>query len=192
MDPSIWFIIGSITISMAFSRSGLTNRLTYGMLAMVGERTSMIYLGCFAMTAGLTLVMASTAVAATVFPLLMSIHALYTDNNEPTRFGKGLFIGMAFVAARAASLPCWVPRAVVAVGLLGRMIGREVSFFTLTYYMLPLGATMVLLIWALWMVLFRPEKKTIPGLRNRAKRFTRSSGRWLPRKSSPWSLWPRP
>ena len=98
MDPSVWFIIGSITFGMVFSKTGLTKRMAYGMLVLVGERTSMIYLGSFVITAGLTLIMAHTAVAATIYPLLMAIYALYAEDDRPTRFGKGLFIGMAFVA----------------------------------------------------------------------------------------------
>ena len=98
MDPSVWFIFGSLVIGMVFTKTGLTKRIAYRTLMLVGERTSMIYLGCFAMTAALTLVMAHTAVAATVYPLLMAIHSLYQDDDQPTRFGKGLFIGMAFVA----------------------------------------------------------------------------------------------
>ena len=42
--------------------------------------------------------MAHTAVVAAVFPLLMTIYALYEEDSHPTRFGKGLFIGMAFTA----------------------------------------------------------------------------------------------
>ncbi len=46
MDPSVWFIIGSLMIGMVFTKTGLTRRMAYKMLALVGERTSMIYLGC--------------------------------------------------------------------------------------------------------------------------------------------------
>ncbi len=68
------------------------------MLAIVGEKTSMIYLGCFVVTAALTHIMAHTAVAATIYPLLMAIYSLYGEGDKPTKFGKGLFIGMAYVA----------------------------------------------------------------------------------------------
>ena len=50
------------------------------------------------MTVALTHLMAHTAVAATMFPLLMAINALYSEDDKPTKFGKGLFIGMAYVA----------------------------------------------------------------------------------------------
>ncbi|MCP4633727.1 MAG: SLC13/DASS family transporter, partial [candidate division Zixibacteria bacterium] len=68
MDPSVWFIIGSVVIGMVFAKTGLTKRMAYKMLVLVGEKTSMIYLGCFLMTASLTVIMAHTAVAAAVYP----------------------------------------------------------------------------------------------------------------------------
>ncbi|MCK5836361.1 MAG: anion permease, partial [Desulfobacula sp.] len=98
MTPSVLFIFGSLVIGMVFTKTGLTKRLAYKMLAIVGERTSMIYLGCFVVTAALTHIMAHTAVAATMYPLLMTIYSMYADDDTPTKFGKGLFMGMAFVA----------------------------------------------------------------------------------------------
>jgi solute carrier family 13 (sodium-dependent dicarboxylate transporter), member 2/3/5 len=69
MDPSVLFIFGSLIIGTVFTKVGITKRLAYKMLMIVGERTSMIYLGCFVVTALLTHVMAHTAVAATMYPL---------------------------------------------------------------------------------------------------------------------------
>ena len=60
LDPSVWFIIGSLVIGRAFTKTGITKRIAYRMLIIVGERTSMIYLGCFMLTALLTMVMAHT------------------------------------------------------------------------------------------------------------------------------------
>jgi sodium-dependent dicarboxylate transporter 2/3/5 len=169
MDPSVWFIIGSITIGMVFSKVGLTKRMAYGMLVVVGERTSMIYLGSFVITAALTLIMAHTAVAATIYPLLMAIHALYAEEEGTTRFGKGLFIGMAFVAGAGSIITLLgAARGAVAISFFKEIEGREVAFFELTYYMAPLGIAMTVLLWGLCMILFPPERKTIPGLRQRA------------------------
>ncbi|MGD8251166.1 MAG: SLC13 family permease, partial [Desulfobacterales bacterium] len=68
MDPSVLFIFGSIVIGLVFTKTGLTRRIAYKMLAVVGEKTSMIYLGCFLLTSALTHIMAHTAVAATIYP----------------------------------------------------------------------------------------------------------------------------
>ena len=177
MDPAVWFIIGSITFGMVFSKTGLTNRMAYRMLVVVGERTSMIYLGSFVITAGLTLIMAHTAVAATIYPLLMAIYALYTEEEKPTKFGKGLFIGMAFVAGAGSIITLLgAARGAVAIGFYNEIVGREISFFELTKYMLPVGFTMVILLWAYCMIVFKPEKKTIPGLRQRAGSLYKSLG----------------
>jgi sodium-dependent dicarboxylate transporter 2/3/5 len=89
MVPSVMFIFASIVIGLVFTKVGLTKRLAYKMLMIVGEKTSMIYLGCFVVTAALTHIMAHTAVAATIYPLLISIYALYGEGDKQTKFGKG-------------------------------------------------------------------------------------------------------
>ena len=168
--PSVWFIFGSIVIGMVFTKTGLTKRLAYKMLVLVGEKTSRIYLGCFIMTAALTLVMAHTAVAATVFPLLVAIYRLYDEGDEPTRFGKGLFMGMAYVAGAGSIITLLgAARGAVALGFYKEITGQDVTFFGLTWYMFPIGWTMVFVLWAFFMVYYKPERATIPGLRQRAK-----------------------
>ncbi|HQK16538.1 MAG TPA: SLC13 family permease [Polyangiaceae bacterium] len=177
MAPSVWFIFGSLIIGMTFSKTGLTKRMAYKMLGIVGERTSMIYLGSFLMTGAMTLVMAHTAVAAAVFPLLMAIYSLYDDGEKPTNFGKGLFIGMAFTAGAGSIITLLgVARGAVAIGFFKDIAGREITFFGLTKYMLPLGVTMIIGIWLLMLLLFRPEKKTIPGLKQRAQHLYQTLG----------------
>ncbi|MCP4631965.1 MAG: SLC13/DASS family transporter, partial [candidate division Zixibacteria bacterium] len=151
-------------------KTGLTKRMAYKMLVLVGEKTSMIYLGCFLMTASLTVIMAHTAVAAAVYPLLMAIYSLYSDKEKPTKFGKGLFIGMAFTAGAGSIITLLgAARGAVAIGFYKDIVGREISFFELSYYMLPIGAVMVFLLWIYFMVFFKPETSSIPGLRERAK-----------------------
>jgi len=177
MDPSVLFIFASIVIGMVFTKTGLTRRLAYKMLAIVGEKTSMIYLGCFLVTAALTHIMAHTAVAATMYPLLLSIHGLYGEGNKPTRFGKGLLIGMAYVAGAGSIVTLLgAARGPVAIGIFNDVLGREVDFFELSYYMLPVGWLMVFLLWGFFMIFFRPEKKVIPGLRQRAIRLNNELG----------------
>jgi sodium-dependent dicarboxylate transporter 2/3/5 len=177
MDPSVWFIIGSLIFGMVFTKTGLTRRLAYKMLALVGERTSMIYLGCFVMTSSLTLVMAHTAVAATVFPLFLAIYALYTEETGPTKFGKGLFMGMAFVAGAGSIITLLgAARGAVAIGFFRDITGRSISFFELSYFMLPVGVVMTVLLWVFFLIYYPPEKKTIPGLRERVNRLNESLG----------------
>ena len=168
--PSVWFIFGSIVIGMVFTKTGLTKRLAYKMLVLVGEKTSRIYLGCFVMTAVLTHVMAHTAVAATIFPLLVAIYRLYDEGDEPTKFGKGLFMGMAYVAGAGSIVTLLgAARGAVALGFYKEITGKDVSFFELSWYMFPVGWVMVFVLWAFFMVYYKPERALIPGLRERAR-----------------------
>ncbi|MDH5445399.1 MAG: SLC13 family permease [Gammaproteobacteria bacterium] len=177
MDPSVMFIFGSLVIGIVFTKVGLSRRMSYKMLTIVGERTSMIYLGCFFVTAVLTHFMAHTAVAATMFPILMAIYSLYGEGDKPTRFGKGLFIGMAFVAGAGSMITLLgAARGAVAIGFFNDMFNRHISFFELSYYMFPIGWIMVLLCWLMMMVMFKPEKATIPGLRDKARRLYEEAG----------------
>ena len=178
MDPSVMFIFGSIVIGMVFTKTGLTKRLAYKMLAIVGEKTSMIYLGCFVVTAALTHVMAHTAVAATIFPLLMAIYALYGEGDKQTKFGKGLFIGMAYVAGAGSIVTLLgAARGAVAIGFYNDIMGKDITFFQLTYYMFIPGWLMTFALWGFFMVFFKPEKKTIPGLRKKAKELNAQLGK---------------
>lgn len=178
MDPSVLFIFASLVIGMVFTKTGLTKRLAYKMLAIVGEKTSMIYLGCFVVTAALTHIMAHTAVAATMYPLLMTIYAMYTDDDKPTKFGKGLFMGMAFVAGAGSIVTLLgAARGAVALGFFKDIIGRDISFFELTFYMFPIGWAMTFILWGFFMIFFKPEQKTIPGLREKAKKLSKAMGK---------------
>jgi len=177
MDPSVMFIFGSIVIGLVFTKTGLTKRLAYKMLAIVGERTSMIYLGVFLVTAALTHIMAHTAVAATIYPLLVAIYALYGEGDKQTKFGKGLFIGMAYVAGAGSIVTLLgAARGAVALGFFKDVMGKDIGFFELTYYMFPVGWLMTFALWAFFMIVLKPEKKTIPGLKEKAKRLYKELG----------------
>jgi sodium-dependent dicarboxylate transporter 2/3/5 len=177
MDPSVMFIFGSIVIGLVFTKTGLTRRLAYKMLSIVGERTSMIYLGCFLVTAALTHIMAHTAVAATIYPLLIAIYSLYGEGDKKTKFGKGLFIGMAYVAGAGSIVTLLgAARGAVAIGFFNDIMNKEVGFFELSYYMFPVGWIMTFVLWGFFMLILRPEKKRIPGLKEKAKRLHKDLG----------------
>jgi sodium-dependent dicarboxylate transporter 2/3/5 len=177
MDTSVWFIFGSIVIGMVFTRTGLTKRLAYKMLTIVGEKTSMIYLGCFVVTAALTHIMAHTAVAATMYPLLLAIYSLYGEGDKVTKFGKGLFIGMAFVAGAGSIVTLLgAARGAVAIGFYNDIMGKNITFFELTKYMFLPGWIMTFLLWGFMMIWFKPEKKNIPGLRQKAQQLYNEMG----------------
>jgi sodium-dependent dicarboxylate transporter 2/3/5 len=177
MDPSVLFIFSSMVIGQVFAKTGLIRRLAYAMLNVVGERTDMIYLGSFAVTVFLTHFMAHTAVAVMIYPLMVAIHTLYEDTDTKTRFGKGLFIGMAYVAGAGSIITLLgAARGAVAIGFFRDIVGRNISFFEYSYYFFPVGWLMMFLIWGMIMIVCKPEKKTIPGLRQRTRQLLAEMG----------------
>lgn len=177
MDPSVMFIFGSVVVGLAFTKTGLTKRLAYKMLSVVGDRTNMIVLGCLVVTAGLSHFMAHTAAAATVFPILIAINDLYGSGDKPTRFGKSLFIGMAY-AAGAGSIVTLLgaARGPAAVGMFKEFTGRDVGFFQLTEYMFLVGWGMVFMIWFYLSIFLKPEKARIEGLKERVTKLSNGLG----------------
>ena len=177
MDPAVLFIFASLVIGLVFNKTGLTKRMAYKMLALVGEKTTTIYLGVFILITLLTHIMAHTGVAATVYPLLLAIYGLYGEGDKPTKFGKGLFIGMAYVCGAGSIITLLgAARGIVALGFFKEMAGKETSFFELTYYMAPFGWAMVFILWLFFVVLFKPEKAVIHGLKERVKELSAELG----------------
>jgi sodium-dependent dicarboxylate transporter 2/3/5 len=177
MDPSVWFIFGSVVIGLAFTKTGLTRRLAYKMLGVVGDRTNLIVLGCLVVTAGLAHFMAHTAAAATVFPILLAINDLYGENDRPTKFGKSLFIGMAY-AAGAGSIITFLgaARGPAAAGMFKEFTGRDIGFFELTQYLFVIGWVMVFLIWVYLSIFLKPERDRIVGLKERVRELSAQIG----------------
>ncbi len=177
MDPSVMFIFGSIVIGLVFTKTGLTKRLAYKMLMIVGERTSMIYLGCFVVTAFLTHFMAHTAVAATIYPLLLAVYSLYGEGSKVTKFGKGLFMGMAYVAGAGSAITLLgAARGMVALGFFKELMETDITFFEFMWYNFPLGWIMTFILWGFFMIFFKPEKKIIPGLREKVAELDAQMG----------------
>lgn len=176
-DPAVMFIFGSMVVGAAFTKTGLTKRIAYGMLWFVGERTSMILLGALVITALLTHLMAHTAVAATLFPVFLAIYALYGEGDKRTNFGKALFIGMAY-SAGAGSIITFLgaARTPAAASLFKEFSKEDIGFFELTIFMFPVGWLMVLLIWFYFLLFLKPEKERVPGLKDKALMLSKELG----------------
>jgi sodium-dependent dicarboxylate transporter 2/3/5 len=54
--------------------------------------------------------------------------------------------------------------------------GKSIGFFELSKYLFPIGWLMVLVIWIVLMIFLRPEKKVIPGLRDKVKGLLKQLG----------------
>ena len=67
-------------------------------------------------------------------------------------------------------------RGAVAIGFFNTIVGRNIDFFHLSYYMFPVGWLMVFILWGFFLIFFKPEKKILPGLRDTAKQLNAQLG----------------
>jgi sodium-dependent dicarboxylate transporter 2/3/5 len=87
-------------------------------------------------------------------------------------------MGMAYVAGAGSIVTLLgAARGAVALGFFNEVTGKSIGFFELSYYMFPIGWLMTFALWGFFMVVMKPEKKTIPGLRERAKKLNAQLGR---------------
>lgn len=173
MDPSVLFILGSLLLGVAFTKAGVTTRLAFKMLSVVGEDSRKILLGVFMVTMVLTLLMAHTAVAATMFPLMLVIMSMYGKEDVPSNFGKAMFIGMAYAAGAGSMITLLgAARGPVALGFFKEFTGIDIGFLEYSLVMAPFGIIMVGITWfLLCYVFFKPEQNKIDGLKRKWMKF---------------------
>ena len=125
--------------------------------------------------------MAHTAVAATIYPLLVAIYALYGEGDKQTKFGKGLFIGMAYVAGAGSIVTLLgAARGAVALGFFKDVMNQDVGFFELSYYMFPIGWLMTFLLWGFFMIVSQTGKKDHPRAEGKSQKAECRTGRHHP------------
>jgi sodium-dependent dicarboxylate transporter 2/3/5 len=113
-----------------------------------------------------------------MYPLLLAIYSLYGEGDKATKFGRGLFVGMAYVAGAGSIITLLgAARGAVAIGFYNEIAGKNVTFFELTKYMFIVGWLMTFLLWGYMLLIFKPEKKVIPGLREKSQHLYNEMGR---------------
>ncbi len=177
MDPAVVFVIGCMVVGSVFTKTGISKRFIYKMMRIAGQETTTIYLGIFALIAILAHFMSYTVVAATMYPVLVVIYNLYGDCNQTSKFGRGLFMGMAY-ACGIGGIVTLLGSAHIIVGIrfLKEIAGVDTPFALYTYYMAPVAWLMIFSLWLLFVIFLEPEKFYIPGLRDQVHIWNRSMG----------------
>jgi sodium-dependent dicarboxylate transporter 2/3/5 len=85
---------------------------------------------------------------------------------------------MAYVAGAGSIMTLLgAARGAVAVGFFKDIMGKEIGFFEFSYYLIPIGILMTILLWGFMMIVCKPEKKTIPGLKEKARELNADLGK---------------
>jgi len=160
-DPVIVLILGGFVIAIAMERHKLSDKIAFKLIEIIGRRPSLILLALIFVTAFFSMWMSNSASAAMMLPIGLVILSKNGLISNKSNFGKAVIIGIAYAATAGgiATLVGTPPNAMTA-RFLGDN-GIQVDFIDWMIYALPYVLIMLVVIWVVLMVLFKPEIKTL-------------------------------
>jgi len=162
-DPIVTFILGTLMLSAAFTRSGLGTRLANQVLLRVGTRTDRVLLGLLVVGAAISMWIPDVAVAAMLLPIAVGL--LRDAGLQPgqSQFGRGLMIAVAFgPLIGGIATPAGTSANLVAMAQLKQLAGIDITFATWMAYGTPAAALMLPFAWRILLWLFPPEIPRLP------------------------------
>ncbi len=152
------FFIGVLVLSSFITRSGLGNRISVFLLSKTGNSTAGILFGFISVGALISMWITDVAVAAMLMPLGVTI--LKDEGIKPleSNFGKALMISCAWGPIIGGIMtPAGAGPNPIAIGFLADMVGVELTFLGWMLYGVPAGLLIVVPVWLVLIVMFRPE-----------------------------------
>lgn len=138
--PIIFVFIGGAFLALAIERTGLHRRLALWVMGLAGATAWQLLLGVMIATALLSMVISNTSTALIMMPMAAAMLAAGgIEEGETEGFAGALPMGIAFAATIGGfGTLIGTPTNVLAVGLLQKTLGIEVSFLLWSLYALPL------------------------------------------------------
>ncbi len=127
-NKSLFFIIGAFIISAGISGSGLSKRISYYILSKFGDKPQKLVLAVFFLSAALSHVMPEHAVAAMLFPILMSM-CNRLNLKSGSILGKYIFYALAWGSVLGGVVTfLGGARNPLAIGILEQTTGQSIGF----------------------------------------------------------------
>lgn len=157
-NDTVLFFIGVLALSAAITKSGLGRRISMMILRLTGNKTSHILLGFLIAGALIGMWITTLAAAAMLMPLARSIAEEERLEPGKSRFGKGLFIAVAWGALiGGAGSPAGGGANSLAIGFVRDMLNTEITFAGWMLYGVPCMLLLILPAWWILMAFFKPE-----------------------------------
>lgn len=183
-DPIVFLFIGSFIIAEAMKVHGLDRRFAYAILSLswVGSSSYRVLFAVGLISASISMWISNTATTAMVFPIALGILRAFEELHAGEDF-KNLSIGMMLLVAYSASVggigtPVGTPPNLIGIGMIDRILGMKISFFEWMSFAVPITLIMFFVLFFLIILLHRPEKKRLAGVREYIKDKRKSLGRW--------------
>ena len=150
-DPIIFLFMGGFMLAQAMFVHGVDRRIAYTALAMPGVGTSAarILLVYGAVCTALSMWISNTATTAMMFPIGLSIiaHLSRTSNRAGREQVRRFALAMMLMTSFGPSIggmgtPVGTPPNLIGIGMLEKIVGQEISFFSWMAIGVPIVAVL--------------------------------------------------
>lgn len=157
-NEAVFFILGAFVLAAAMMSTGLSRRIALFLITRAGSSSRRLALAILLASAALSCVMPEHAVAAILFPTLISISDSLRLEPEKSKLAPLLFLSMAWgCVAGGVSTLLGGARAPLALGILRETTGESISFLEWVTACVPVGLAMVLVTALVLQRFFPPE-----------------------------------
>lgn len=161
-NDTVLFFIGVLALSACITKSGLGRRISTLILRLTGNQTRFIILGFLVAGALIGMWITTLAAAAMLMPLARSIAEEENLERGKSRFGKALFIAVAWGSLiGGAGSPAGGGANPLAIGFVRDMLGIEITFTGWMLYGVPCMLLLILPSWWILLAFFKPEITSI-------------------------------
>jgi sodium-dependent dicarboxylate transporter 2/3/5 len=178
-NPLIPFMVGVLGLSAALTASGLSRRITFYVLTVVGANTTVVVGVYLWLSFIISMFIDDMAVVAMMLPLVLGL--LKTIDAQPgsSNFGRALMMAIIFGAVLGGvCTPAGVSSNIMALAFLAKSANTQVGFLYWTLIATPIFVVINLITWFLILWIFPPEIKQLPYGRDVLRRELEKMGRW--------------
>ncbi|MCP4313777.1 MAG: SLC13/DASS family transporter [Bacteroidetes bacterium] len=165
MNHIIFIFIGGFVMALAMEKWNLHRRIALKLLVLIGVSPGRILVGFMATSAFLSMWISNTATTMMMIPIVMSIITSLEEGLEKkavTRYATGLFLAIAYSASIGGmSTLVGSPTNLVCPKILTLLYpgSPEISFTSWMAFALPISAVMLVMVWLVIHLIYRPKEK---------------------------------
>lgn len=178
-DTTIPFFIGVLTLSVAFSKSGLCKRLTYSLLAVFGTKSKSVLAVFLVIGFLFTKFMTDVAVVAMMLPFTVSLLQSIDVKPGESNFGRAMMMAVIFGSTLGgACTPSGVTANIITMSFLQKNAQIDISYLQWSAIATPIFAVAAIIAYFLILKIFPPEIKELPYGKEQIKRELEEMGSW--------------
>jgi solute carrier family 13 (sodium-dependent dicarboxylate transporter), member 2/3/5 len=165
MNHIIFVYVGGFMMALAMERWNLHRRIALKLLMLIGISPGRILVGFMATSAFLSMWISNTATTMMMIPIVMSIVASLEESlsgKSISRYATGLFLAIAYAASIGGmSTLVGSPTNLVCPRILTLLYpgAPEISFTSWMIFALPISVVMLIMVWLVIHLKFKPSEK---------------------------------